>query len=390
MSIVTASQKKALVACALTLVGLLAAVPLAGAAASWDSAQWDATHWDSAQWDGTRWTSAQWDGSLWNSAQWDTARWDSAQWDATHWDTARWDATHWDGFIGYDPLYKYQWNLRALGIPGAWAAFGPGDGSRTVCVIDSGVDDTHPDLKTQMWTDPITGTHGYDFVDHDAFPMDVGGHGTHVASILAARSGDGYGIAGIVNAKIMAVRVLGPDGTGTDADLASGITWCVDHGASILSMSISINDKSKLVADAAKGAIARGALLVASAGNDGCKCAKTSLTKVDGVLAVTAMAPDGTLASFANFGPGVDYGAPGVLIPGALPGGRFALGTGASQAVPQVAGLAALMWEANPHLTAKDISKIIERTSIRMGSPTPVIVRVPDAQAAMLAALAAP
>jgi hypothetical protein len=69
--------------------------------------------------------------------------------------------------------------------------------------------------------------------------------------------------------------------------------------------------------------------------------------------------------------------------------GKFALGSGTSQAVPQVAGLAALMWEANPHLTAKDIAQIIKKTSIRMGSPSPVTIRVPDAQAAMNAALAA-
>ncbi|MFA5861193.1 MAG: S8 family serine peptidase [Candidatus Thermoplasmatota archaeon] len=380
----TRSEKKALVACALTIVGLLAAAPLAGAAASWDSAQWD-----SAQWDGTHWDGAQWDGSQWDSAQWDTARWDAAQWDSAQWDSAQWDAAHWDGFGGFDPLYAYQWNLRALGVPGAWAAFGPGDGSKTVCVIDSGVDDSHPDLGSQMWTDPKTGAHGYDFVDHDDFPMDVGGHGTHVASILAARSGDGYGIAGVVNAKIMAVRVLGPDGTGADADLAAGMKWCVDHGASVLSLSVSLDDKSKVVADAAKDAVARGALIVASAGNGGCKCAGSTLTKVDGVLTVTAMAPDGTLASFANYGPSVDFGAPGVLVPGDLPGGKFALGSGTSQAVPQVAGLAALMWEANPHLTTKDIAQIIKKTSIRMGSPSPVTIRVPDAQAAMNAALAA-
>lgn len=359
-------------------------------ASNWDASRWDASRWDASRWDGSRWDASNWDGSNWDASQWDASRWDASNWDASRWDASSWDASRWDGaFEGYDPLYAYQWGHRAVNVPGAWALVGAGSGDRVLCVLDSGVDHAHPDLAPQMWRDPATGAVGHDFVDDDADPMDPVGHGTHVASVAAARAGDGYGIAGVANARVMAVRVLGPDGVGTDEDLAAGIEWCADHGADVLSLSLRTDDRAKVVTKALKHAAGAGALVVASVGTGHCETCLSELADVPGVVAVTAVAPDGALAPFASWTKKTDLAAPGVLVPGAFAGGGWRLGSGASQAVPYVAGTAVLVWEAAPHLDAKDVARILADSAMETGRTSGQRVLVVDAEAAVLAALRA-
>ncbi|HWH08819.1 MAG TPA: S8 family serine peptidase [Candidatus Thermoplasmatota archaeon] len=354
----------------LGVAAALAVTPDPGAPLAATSARWDAATWDGASWDGANWDRASWDG----------AQWDASNWDASNWDASNWDASNWDGsFEGYDPLYPYQWGLRAANVPGAWALAGPGSGERVVCVLDSGVDWRHPDLAPQMWRDPATGAMGRDLVDDDDDPMDVGGHGTHVASIAAARAGDGYGVAGVADARVMAVRVLDGEGRGTEADLAAGIRWCVDHGAHVLVLSLSTDDKDRHVTRAVRDAAQRGAVIVASVGAGACDACLSELARVPGVLGVTALAPDGGLAPFATWTKKTDLAAPGVHVPGARAGGGWVLGSGTSQAVPHVAGAAVLVWDASPHLDAKDVARLLRETATPSGAL--------DAEAAVRAAL---
>lgn len=375
------------------LVGAMLAIavlPLHADPLEVTSARWDSSRWDAARWDGANWDTASWDGSRWDAARWDASRWDAANWDASRWDASQWDASRWDGsFEAFDPLYPYQWGHRATNVPGAWALAGPGSGARVLCVLDSGVDHTHPDLASRMWRDPVTGAVGRDLVDDDDDPMDEGGHGTHVASIAAARAGDGYGVAGVADARVMAVRVLGPDGVGTDEDLAAGIDWCAERGADVLSLSLRTDDKAKVITKALKRAAAAGALVVASVGTNACGGCLSELADVPGVVAVTAVGPEGALAPFAAWTPHTDLAAPGVLVPGAFAGGGWKLGTGASQAVPYVAGAAILAWDAAPHLRAKDVARILDASAMQTGKTDGQHVRVVDAEAAVRAALSA-
>ncbi|MGZ4140806.1 MAG: S8 family serine peptidase, partial [Actinomycetota bacterium] len=116
-----------------------------------------------------------------------------------------------------DPYYALQWGLKRVGAPAAWGV-GTGSG-RIVAVIDTGVDPTHPDLRGQL-------VPGHDFVDGDAQPWDENGHGTLVAGIIAAITGNGVGVASVApHAKIMPIRVLGADGTGSSSNVAAGIQW---------------------------------------------------------------------------------------------------------------------------------------------------------------------
>ena len=119
-----------------------------------------------------------------------------------------------------------------MGAASAWTQITGGD--VTVAVVDTGVDLAHRDLAPNLWTNPgeipgngvdddgdgiVDDVHGADFVNGDGDPSDDNGHGTHVAGIIAARGGNGVGVAGLAwRARIMAVKVLGADASGDMAD----------------------------------------------------------------------------------------------------------------------------------------------------------------------------
>ncbi|MFE7603152.1 S8 family serine peptidase, partial [Streptomyces sp. NPDC057494] len=248
-----------------------------------------------------------------------------------------------------DPLRGQQWGLDALKLPDAWNTTRGED--TVIAVVDTGVDLDHPDLKGRLVA-------GHDFVDDDDRPDDTNGHGTHVSGIAAAHTDNGLGGAGgAPGTKIMPVRVLGPDGSGSDADITRGIVWAADHGAHVINLSLG---ESGLMARLLKGGIlnqaithadAKGAVVVAAAGND-----STALQpyEVDTpVLVVNAAGQDGKPASFTNFGAQNAVSAPGVDILSTLPTyttketlknttgyGKL---SGTSMASPYVSAVAALL-----------------------------------------------
>ncbi|WP_306327855.1 S8 family serine peptidase [Streptomyces venezuelae] len=248
-----------------------------------------------------------------------------------------------------DPLRGQQWGLDALKLPDAWKTSKGED--TVIAVVDTGVDPDHPDLKGRL-------VDGYDFVDGDDEPKDLNGHGTHVSGIAAAHTDNGGGVAGgAPGARIMPVRVLGADGSGTDADITKGIVWAADQGADVINLSLG---ESGLMARLLKGGIlnqaithanSKGAVVVAAAGND-----STALQpyKVDTpVLVVNASDQNGRPASFTNFGAQNAVSAPGVDILSTLPTyttketlknttgyGKL---SGTSMASPYVAAVAAVL-----------------------------------------------
>lgn len=220
-----------------------------------------------------------------------------------------------------DPLISWGITDAVYGVRAeeAWS-YTHGEGI-VVAVLDSGVDYNHPDLKDSMWHDPQTGTAGYDFVNNDPDPMDDNGHGTHVAGIIAAQL-NGQGVAGVApGAKIMAVKVLGADGTGTTASLVDGINYAASHGAKVVNMSLGWQPGDLPPCEGDKclyGAIKAysGVLFVAAAGNetndnDAVPVWPASFTKdwpnygitaLPNIVSVAALAPDGALADFSNYG----------------------------------------------------------------------------------------
>ena len=207
---------------------------------------------------------------------------------------------------GPDPFVSQQWGLTRIGADQAWAT-ATGSGV-TIAIVDTGVDLTHPDLAANVDTD-----HDADFVDGKADTdgaQDGSGHGTHVAGIAAAVTHNGVGVAGTApRATILPVRVLGDAGGDRTGRIAAGIRYAADHGAEIVNLSLaysppghvdSITGSMRPVHEAIAYALSKGAVVVASSGNDSLPfCAEPAA--VDGVLCVGAVDRAERPAYYTNF-----------------------------------------------------------------------------------------
>ncbi|HWH07592.1 MAG TPA: S8 family serine peptidase, partial [Candidatus Thermoplasmatota archaeon] len=345
----------------------------------WDSSRWDSSQWDSSQWDATGWSASNWDASNWDASNWDASNWDASNWDASNWDASNWDASNWDAAVltaegtgtssqgASDPLLGKQWGIRAVNLTGAFHHF-KAKNTQKLCIVDSGVDHAHPDLSSRMWREPSTGIMGWDFVNGDGDPMDDAGHGTHVAGIAAAAIQNGRGIAGASPERIIAVKVLDANGVGTEANLALGIEFCADKGASVISMSLGTPEDSPAVYRAVRYAHERGVVMVASIGNlGGCTTCVRFPAAYSEVVAVAALRPDGTTPKFSSVSDAVDFAAPGVVIVSTFPGSRYASFNGTSMATPFVAAAAGLLMDAQPDLNATDTLRLLAETARDLG-----------------------
>lgn len=231
------------------------------------------------------------------------------------------------------------------------AAFGPlrartrGSEATLVAVLDTGADATHPDLAGALVA-------GRSFVEDGPWSEDLHGHGTAMASLVAARPRvrGQSGLEGVApGVKVLPVRVADRQGRATVADVAAGVAYAADRGAQVILLSLGCVRPSGLLDDAVAYATSRGALVVAAAGN---RSANVDLHPAahDDVLAVAACDDAGRLAAATAFSPTTDLLAPGVRALAALPRGGYAEVTGSSVAAARVAGLAALVRELAPDL----------------------------------------
>ena len=271
-----------------------------------------------------------------------------------------------------------DWNLNAINAPEVWAAGYTGDGV-TVAVIDTGVDYEHSDLVNSLWVnvDEVAGNgidddgngfvddyYGWDFVDSDASPIDENGHGTHVAGTIGAAR-NGFGVTGVAyGSSIMSIRVLDEDGSGFYSDVAAGVYYAVNNGADIINLSLGGPPGSSLYT-ALQYAESNGVLIVSAAGNEASSVPtfpasySSSLTNV---ISVGAYDSSQTIASFSNSVGGsnaIQVDAPGVNIASTYTNDRYARLNGTSMATPHVAGLAALIIDANQDLDPQSIRDII-------------------------------
>ena len=207
-------------------------------------------------------------------------------------------------------------------------------------------------------------------------------HGTHCSGIIAAARNNGKGVNGIAdNVRIMMLRAV-PDGDEHDKDIANAIRYAVDNGAKIISMSFGkdFSPEKKWVDDAYKYAASKNVLLVHAAGNDSKNVDTTfnypssfyldGKTRPNNLITVGAAGDKkngGLTASFSNYGKrDVDVFAPGVNINSTVPGGTtYGDASGTSMACPVVAGIAALLLEYYPNLTAVQLKEVIEKSSIK-------------------------
>jgi subtilisin family serine protease len=272
-----------------------------------------------------------------------------------------------------------QWPLAGRGslrAPLAWQQ-STGDGT-VVAVLDTGVQLNRRELRGHIWTNPgeipgngrdddgdgfVDDTHGADFVNGDGSPADDNGHGTHVAGIIA-----GHGlIRGLApGATILPVKVLGADKAGNALLVAQGIDYAVAHGARILNVSVNGDGISSDLEAAIRRAQDAGAVIVASAGNDGRDLSQHPSYPVSypepAVIGVGATGLTRGRAAFSNFGAGVDVTAPGVdIISLGLRGLAYRSGT--SMAAAYVSATLALEAAAAPARMAGELRDALVRTA---------------------------
>ena len=249
-----------------------------------------------------------------------------------------------------------------------------------VAVIDSGISASHPELAPNLWTnageagpgrrsngrdDDGNGlrddVHGWDFVADDPRPADDHGHGTHVAGTLAARGGNGRGVAGVAwRAAIMPLRVLDDDALGKVSDGIRAYRYAAAKGARVVNLSLGGDPFSRAERDAI--AAAPRTLFVIAAGNDGSdnddprKARYPCSYPLANVVCVAASTSRDRLASFSNQGrSSVDLAAPGARIMSTLPGRDYGSWSGTSMATPHVAGAAALILATHPQLSVAQV-----------------------------------
>ncbi|MGW5633636.1 type VII secretion-associated serine protease mycosin [Streptomyces sp. NPDC003832] len=272
-----------------------------------------------------------------------------------------------------DGIRAQQWGLEAMHTAEAWRTT-KGEGI-TVAVLDTGVDDEHPDLAGNVLD-------GKDMVGFGAERGDAAwaGHGTAMAGIIAGH-GHGYadadGVMGIApEAKILPVRVILEDDDSARAKarttrgnaLADGIRWAADHGADVINLSLGDDSKSAhpepAEDEAVQYALRKGVAVVASAGNGGEKGDHISYPAAyPGVIAATAVDKFGTRASFSTRRWYATVSAPGVDVVIAAPDRKYYQGWGTSAAAAFVSGAVALIKSAHPGLTPAQIKKLLEDTA---------------------------
>ncbi|GAA4710661.1 hypothetical protein GCM10023228_15490 [Brevibacillus fulvus] len=261
-----------------------------------------------------------------------------------------------------DQLYeRYQWNLPMIGMEQSWE-ISEGSKDVIVAIVDTGLDLQHPEFQGKVVS-------GYNVIEDNNNPMDDNGHGTHVAGIIAARTNNASGIAGMSwNSRLMPIKAIGADGSGTAYDIAQGIIWAADHGADVINLSVGNYTPSAALQEACQYAFQKNVVLVAATGNDATDQPGYPAAYKE-VLGVSAVDHNRRRADFSNFGSYVDVVAPGVDIASTYIYSDYAALSGTSMACPHVAALASLIRSVKPNLKNSEVMDIIRRTSQDLGQP---------------------
>jgi thermitase len=255
-----------------------------------------------------------------------------------------------------DTYYSRQWHLPKIGVPEAWhVAAGLGFTPPLVAVLDTGIDVGHPDFAGRATLGPT-------FVSGTTTSADDHGHGTHVAGIIGARSGNGIGVASVApEVKILGIKVLNSSGSGTLGSVIAGLFAARAAGARLVNISFGTPTRSSVMETAISQLVADGMILVAAAGNENTDVPLYP-AGLNGVIAVGAVDSADKRASFSSGGAQVKIAAPGVDMISLSRNGGYTIGSGTSQAAPVVTGAIATMLTFRPRLTATNSADILFQT----------------------------
>ncbi|MDA2909325.1 S8 family serine peptidase [Nitrospiraceae bacterium AH_259_D15_M11_P09] len=298
--------------------------------------------------------------------------------------------------------YPDQWGLHRIGFSavkeGRSRSLWPAKAEPVVvAVIDSGVDRFHPELLGALWLNEgevpgngedddnngyVDDLYGWNFIGNNNDTSDLNGHGTVLAGIIAAWTGNGVGIAGVNPwARIMAVKVVEWNGDAFSLDVANGIRYAVDNGARVINISVGWEGLRLSEWQAVGYARSKGVIVVVASGNEGANTNNSSPAGLPGVITVAATDTKDKRVGYSNWGPGVDIAAPGVDIlslrarrtdllkferesyqPGTAyvgKGKKYYRVTGTSFSAPYVAGVASLILSMHPELTGKEVTRMV-------------------------------
>ena len=289
------------------------------------------------------------------------------------------------------PLPQYQYSLDMLcadPIADAQTRY-PCDGydwqyatgkAQVVAIIDQGVATSHPDLAASIASGarcldvdeaPCQGVNGTD-------PAEVARHGTHVAGIVNAVTDNGIGVSGFArDARLMPIQVISKAGTGNTTDLAAGIIWALDNGATVLNMSLGTlgSPSDPVLAAAVASALRMGVPVVAAVGNDGPTNNRVAYPAAyDGVIGVANVDYTKTVATSSTRASYVDVAAPGssvlstVDIPDPVLGTPYGLMSGTSMATPHVAAAVAMLRQRQPAMTPAQLATLLTSTAEDRGA----------------------
>jgi serine protease len=238
-----------------------------------------------------------------------------------------WVARQWN-FLPWEGPAKTLLPISPGGIDvaGAWANLStvgrPGGVGTTVAVLDTGIAYRPLSSRFKRSPDFTTGQFapGRDFVDGDLLPLDLNGHGTHVAGTIAEKTNNAIGLTGIAyRARLMPVRVLDGQGRGQADDIAQGIRFATAHGADVINMSFNFGCGKRVpsVDEALRQAYREGVVTVASIGNLGAESCVSPPATGPHVVGVGGTTEGGCLGDYSLSGDKVDLLAPGGGFPAA-------------------------------------------------------------------------
>ena len=276
------------------------------------------------------------------------------------------------GLAGVDIGAEKAWDIQT------------GNQELIVAVIDTGVDYNHGDLIKNIWNNDLESNgkpgvdddengyiddiHGYDFVNQDGDPMDDHGHGSHCSGTIGAKGDDNSGIVGVAwNVKIMGVKFLSKDGSGSLEAAIEAIKYATKMGAKVMSNSWGGGGYSELLKNAIQEANDKGVVFTAAAGNHSGNNDETpsypASYNIPNVISVAAVDNRGGLANFSCFGRNtVHVAAPGVNVYSSIPRG-YDSWSGTSMATPHVSGVVALLLSQEPGLTPEEVKSRLIKTS---------------------------
>ncbi|WP_327250847.1 S8 family serine peptidase [Streptomyces sp. NBC_01244] len=221
----------------------------------------------------------------------------------------------------------------------------PNDGSGvTAYIADTGLYRQHADFGSRA-------SSGYDFIDNDADSADCHGHGTHVSGTVG---GSAYGVA--KNVKLVGVRVLDCQGSGSTEQIAAGMDWIARNAKKPAVVNMSLGGSAdRALDDAVAGVINAGIPVAVAAGNDSKDACNTSPARLPAAITLGSTDSNDTRSSFSNYGSCLDLFAPGGSIVSTKMGGGTQTMSGTSMATPHTAGAAAIYLSAHPDATPQQV-----------------------------------